>query len=494
LSEIQRDYLDKTETAAKNLLGIINDILDFSKIEAGKLLMERIDFRLEEVLDGVISLFTFKAGDKGLELVLSVDPGVRTALVGDPVRLSQVLNNLMGNAMKFTSEGGVELVVERVDEPAAGAQRLRFLVKDTGIGLSQEQIDNLFTAFNQADSSFTRRYGGTGLGLAISKRMVEMMDGKIWVEGELGKGSTFGFTALFGLGESPAVYLSPQESLKGVRALAADDYPAALSAMARNLENLGLEATSAGSGGEALALMRSAAEAGKPFKLAVVDRLSGELDAPALALAVKEMDEGERPTLILTAMEGDPVVGSAQELGFQAVVYKPVTPAGLMVALGEALRVSTPVKGRRRRAAPAGEAASVAHLKGSRILLAEDNEVNQLVACRLLKNAGLAVDVANNGREAVDMVQAKSYDLVLMDIQMPVMDGLAATKAIRSLPGQMELPIVAMTAHAMSGDREQSLAVGMNDHITKPINLAELFGALNRWIAKIDGAAGPSAG
>jgi signal transduction histidine kinase/CheY-like chemotaxis protein/ABC-type amino acid transport substrate-binding protein len=479
LNETQRDYLEKTAAAAKSLLGIINDILDFSKIEAGKLLMEKIDFLLDDVLDGVISLFTFKAGDKNLELVLSVEPNVQTKLVGDPLRLSQVLNNLMGNAMKFTDQGGVTLFVSQTALDIEGAPycELCFKVKDTGIGLSKEQIDNLFTAFNQADSSFTRRYGGTGLGLAISKSLVEMMDGRIWVEGEPGVGSTFSFTARLGLSARQRVYCVPVDFLQGRTILAVDDYPDALEVLDKNLTALGLSVVTATSGPEALKVIKEKSQSQNPLELAVIDTLEGEIDAYKLASEILSLPE-PRPILIRAAI-GQKLSGAGR--GFQAVISKPITVAALTTVLGDVLKVKT-TKGRRRRAASGHEEISVAHLKGSKILLAEDNEVNQLVASRILKNAGLEVDVAQNGEEAVEMVKNVQYDLVLMDIQMPVMDGLSATKAIRAMPGFENLPIVAMTAHAMSGDREQSLAVGMNDHVTKPINLPELFGALNHWI------------
>jgi CheY-like chemotaxis protein len=470
----------KTAAAAKSLLGIINDILDFSKIEAGKLLMERIEFRLEDVLEGAESLFTFKAREKGLELLLRVEPSVRTALVGDPLRLGQVLNNLLGNAVKFTEKGSVTLAVE-MEQASDEAARLLFKVKDTGIGLTPEQQKYLFTAFNQADSSFTRRYGGTGLGLAISKSMVEMMGGRVWAEGEQGKGSTFGFTAEFGLYDPSAVYLPPQDNLKGKTALCVDDYPEALEIMAGNLRSLGMEAVAVPSALEAVEKMRERAKSGDKFDFAVIDALSGEMDALALASLAKESLAPESlPLLILAAPEGHPSLAACKGLGFKASILKPATAAGLTAALEEASKGAKSFKGRLKAASV--DQLSIAHLKGAKILLAEDNEVNQLVASRFLNKAGLKVDLANNGKEAVERVMAKAYDLVLMDIQMPIMDGLSATKAIRGLPGQADLPIVAMTAHAMSGDREQSLAAGMNDHITKPINLGELFSALNRWI------------
>jgi CheY-like chemotaxis protein len=332
--------------AAQALLRIINDILDFSKIEAGKLEMEETDFHLADVITAAADLVGLPAKEKGLALNAGLAPGVPERLAGDPVRLGQILNNLASNAVKFTQKGSISIEAG-LEELEGDSALLYFKVKDTGIGLSKEQLAGLFTAFTQADTSTTRKYGGTGLGLTISKRLVEMMGGKIWCESELGQGSVFRFTARF--------------------------------------------------------------------------KLDHAAEAPSKGA------EGKR---------GDKTSGKEK--------LKPIL--------------------------------------GAKILLTEDNEVNQLVASRILNNAGFIVDIANNGLEAVEKVQAEKYDLVLMDIQMPEMDGLTASKTIRALPGFADLPIVAMTAHAMSGDRELSLAAGMNDHVSKPININELFNALAKWV------------
>ena len=342
LTEQQRDYVNRTETATQSLLRIINDILDFSKIEAGKLEMEEIAFDIGDVLNDMVELLAVKANEKGLEFSLSIDRDVPAKLLGDSVRLGQIINNLLSNALKFTSEGGVSLKV-LAKESSQESVLIQFEVRDTGIGLTEEQLKALFTPFTQADTSTTRKYGGTGLGLTISKRLAEIMGGEIWCESEYHKGSLFAFTARFKIDADAAAKSGPRVSKAGV----------------------------------------------------------GELIKP---------------------------------------------------------------------------------IQGARILLTEDNEVNQLVASRILSKAGFEIDIANNGLEAVELVQRHQYDLVLMDIQMPEMDGLTATRAIRALPGCGELPIVAMTAHAMSGDRELSLEAGMNDHVTKPINNVELFTALAKWI------------
>ncbi|MDR1109714.1 MAG: response regulator [Deltaproteobacteria bacterium] len=481
VSDVQRDYLEKTIDATTSLLGIINDILDFSKIEAGKISMEAIPFRLDRMLDKTINLFVFKAREKGIELIVYVDPKTPAFIIGDPLRLGQVINNLLGNAMKFTEKGSVRL---EIGTQAKNKDKitLRFRVIDTGIGLSEEQRGKLFSAFSQADSSFTRRYGGTGLGLSISKGLVELMNGQIWVMGELGRGCEFGFTAVFGW-DGDEVCGQEVAALRETRALAVDDYRPALDVLSRYLGELGLRVREAWSGEEALGLL--AGEDREEFDLAIIDSGGPGLDGLAVARAVAgEGFIGKRPKVILAVNgDGGEFQDGARLAGVDKVLPKPLTQRSLAEALAEVLGLQG-ARGATRAREKRGqeEMAQVAHLKGARILLAEDNEINQLVATRLLKNAGLEVDVAQNGQQALTMVQDGGYDLVLMDIQMPEMDGITAAKAIRELPGLEGLPIVAMTAHAMIGDREESLAAGMNDHITKPIDLRELFKALGRWI------------
>ncbi|MDR3154828.1 MAG: response regulator [Deltaproteobacteria bacterium] len=495
LTEVQRDYLEKTASAARSLLGIINDILDFTKIEAGKLSMERIGFQLEEVIDSSLNLVVVRANEKSLELLLSVSPDTPTSLEGDPLRLGQILNNLMSNAVKFTEKGRVTLSIEVLQE-SKGQSILKFSIQDTGIGLTEEQIRKLFTAFNQADTSVTRRFGGTGLGLAISRRLAEMMGGRIWCEGAPGKGSTFHFTAMFGVLDGKRRYATPQEDLRSLTALAVDDYEPALLVIREELRSLGLKGVlTAASGAEALEIIRAGLAAPPAVDVAILDWRMPGWDGIEAARRIREAVPAERcpAFLIATSHDRDEIAPRALEAGIRVVIPKPVVATSLASAIGEALgqKARRPRKARRPQVM---DAAKVAHLKGSLILLAEDNEVNQLVARKLLKNAGFEVDIANNGREAFEKVQAKDYALVLMDIQMPEMDGLTATRAIRALPGYESLPIVAMTAHAMSGDRDLSLAAGMNDHITKPINLDALFNALNKWIKAPGGGAGNGGG
>ncbi|MDR2338688.1 MAG: response regulator [Deltaproteobacteria bacterium] len=486
LQDTQRDYLEMIQAAAKSLLGIINDILDFSKIEAGKLTMENIEFQLEDVVDSAITLSTVRANEKNLELILEISPSVPTSLVGDPMRLGQVLNNLMSNAIKFTEKGRVTLKVTPLQETQEQAI-LKFSIQDTGIGLTEEQISKLFTAFNQADSSVTRRFGGTGLGLAISKRLVGMMGGDIWCEGKPGEGSTFSFTGIFGVHDSDKRYASQQEDFKSLTVIAVDDYQPALIVLAKELETLGLNVLSAESGPQAVSILKDRAEKGMPVDVAFLDWKMPVMDG----IETVERLKGELPpdkipiTIIITAHDRSEVSELAEKVGVKAILEKPPRISSLLNVLNDTLSQS-PKRLKKPKRKEDMDASSVAHLKGSRILLAEDNEVNQLVAKRLLKNAGFEVDIANNGKEAFEKVLGQNYDLVLMDIQMPEMDGLTSTKAIRALPGYEDLPIVAMTAHAMSGDREMSISAGMNDHITKPIILNDLFAALNKWIKKDD--------
>ncbi|MDR2388087.1 MAG: response regulator [Deltaproteobacteria bacterium] len=496
LSHTQKDYLEKIVGATSSLIGIINDILDFSKIEAGKINLEIIPFRLEEVLEKSLNLFVFGAKEKKIQLLFYLDPKTPTRLIGDPLRLSQVINNIIGNALKFTKSGHVKLEVREIKSQAGLALgqrshpdgpgqsgdlvKLEFKVLDTGIGINQEQKARLFKAFTQADSSFTRRYGGTGLGLSISRGLVEQMGGQIWAEGIPGQGSEFVFTAKFKL-ENRTPYVSYPKEFEGLKILAVDHYPPALEVLAKNLSHLGFSVSQASGAQEALDLIL--AQNKESFRAAIVDLDLPGLGGLGLAQEIKKI-EGLKTEVILTINDDlSKMTKENAELGLARVLTKPVTALDLMRALGGILGLEEmPTIRRSDRAERNKELAVIEKIKGAKILLAEDNELNQLVATKILNNAGFIVEVAANGREAVEKVQAKNYDLVLMDIQMPEMDGLTASETIRRLPGFEDLPIVAMTAHAMSGDKEASLAAGMNDHVTKPINVKELFKALSRWI------------
>ena len=482
MTDTQHEYLQKTESAAKTLLRIINDILDFSKIEAGKLEIEMEEFHLADLFQGVVDVVSPRANEKGIELLLQVPSDTPAGLIGDQVRLTQVLNNLANNAIKFTEKGQVTLKVETLEEEGDRVV-LRFLVEDTGIGLSKEQLEKLFSAFTQADVSTTRKYGGTGLGLVISKRLVEMMGGEIWCDSELNKGSIFGFTAAFKVHSTAKRYVPKRNDFRGLYALAVDDNSVALEILNDFLKTLGFSVVTASSGAEALVTVSEWKEQGRHFDLVFIDWKMPEMDGIEASNRINKLvDPNELPVIIMsTAYNRDEVLGLSQESGIHNVLTKPISPSTILNVLVETFGRGVEGKNSTK---PAPVENAMSHFKGSRILLAEDNEVNQLVASRILKNAGFIVEIANNGEEALSMVQANQYHLVLMDIQMPKMDGIEATRQIRALPEFKDLPIVAMTAHAMSGDREISLAAGMDDHINKPINLQELFSTVTKWLRK----------
>jgi signal transduction histidine kinase/DNA-binding response OmpR family regulator len=478
----QYEYVYRTQTAAKNLLRIINDILDFSKIEAGKMEMEHIEFRLDDLIAETMEMQSLKAAEKGLEFYLDTPEAMPQTVVGDPVRLAQVLNNLISNSLKFTSAGEIGVKVELIEE-ITQTVTLRFTVRDTGIGMTEEQRSHLFMPFSQADTSTTRKYGGTGLGLTISKRLVEMMSGQVWCETGPGAGSTFVFTARFGL-TAPWVRENREPPYKGRQALAVDDNPSALQILSRNLLALGFSVARAGSGETALARVAALSDKGAKLpELVVVDYQMTGLNGVETWESLKAAVPKAVALLTVAGLCPQELQGEARRAGFKAVMSKPLSVGSISATVAGLLdKTSPPQRVRRKSKADASEL--VAHLKGAPILLVEDNEVNQLVATSILKKAGLNVRVANNGREAVEMVQKDRYDLVLMDIQMPEMDGLEATKIIRGLDGFDDLPIVAMTAHAMTGDKEMSLKSGMNDHVNKPIDVQELFRTLAKWLPK----------
>jgi len=487
LTPRQLDYLDKIQTAGNSLLGIINDILDFSKIEAGKLKMEAVAFNLDEVLDNLANLITVKAHEKeGLEVLFSTGPGVPRALVGDPLRLGQVLINLANNAVKFTERGEIVVSSELV-QAGEKAVEVKFAVRDTGIGLTEEQRGRLFESFSQADTSTTRKFGGTGLGLAISKRLVEMMGGRIWVESVPGQGSTFFFTAVFGIGrEDTRTRHTPPPDLRGLRTLVVDDNSTSREILQGMLESFSFEVTLAASGEEGLAELEKSTS-GRGYDLVVMDWKMPGIDGIETARRIKNLPGLSRmPRIILvTAYGREEIMRQAEKMGLAGFLIKPVSPSVMFDTIMQAFGQDAP-RELRTDTEKRLEAAASERLAGANVLLVEDNEINQQVAMEILSGAGLKVTVANNGREALNLVGANAYDAVLMDVQMPVMDGHTATRKIRELearqPPAYRLPIIAMTAHAMSGDHEKSIAAGMNDHITKPIDPAQLFGTLAKWI------------
>jgi len=486
LDKKQRNYIEKVHRSGENLLGIINDILDFSKIEAGKLSMEIADFDLDNVMDNLANLIGFKAGEKGLELLFSVAPDVPHTLIGDSLRLGQILINLANNAVKFTDSGEIVVGIEKVADHDDGVE-LHFRVRDTGIGMTRQQCDKLFQSFSQADASTTRKYGGTGLGLAICKSLVEGMRGKIWVESEPGQGSTFHFHARFGVQVNPQITrMYRAEELMGLRVLVVDDNASAREILSNMARSFGLEAEVSAHGAEAIQLVVQADRTGRPFELVLIDWRMPEMDGIEVLRQLRNEELKQSPTFIMiTSYERDDAAVRAKDQGVvvQTVLTKPVNPSTLLEAIAEALGKGNKVHAG-RESHPDDFAEATAKLNGARVLMVEDNDMNQELAMELLTNAGIEVVVANHGQEALDILGADPrFDGILMDCQMPVMDGYEATREIRRNAAFKHLPIIAMTANAMAGDREKVLQAGMDDHIAKPLNLKEMYSTMARWIS-----------
>ncbi|MCF8210982.1 MAG: response regulator [Rhodoferax sp.] len=485
LDNKQRNYIEKVQRSSENLLGIINDILDFSKIEADKMVIELADFNLDDVMDNLADLVGMKAEDKGLELLYSAAPDVPTALIGDALRLGQVLINLGNNAVKFTENGEIVVGIDKVADHEDGVE-LHFWVRDSGIGMTAEQCSKLFQSFSQADASTTRKFGGTGLGLAISSKLVERMRGKMWVESTAGRGSTFHFHARFGVQANPqAMRMFKADELSGVRMLVVDDNASARTILSAMAETFGLQVDTAQDGIEALRLAATADQNAQPYDLVLMDWKMPLMDGLETVRRLRSQQLSRTPTVIMvTAYGRDEAMAGATEghIALDAVLTKPAAPSSLLEAIVEALgkgtKVSTFADARHDDYAEA-----TAKLKGARVLLVEDNEMNQELALELLADAGMAVVLAKNGQEALDILERDPhFDGVLMDCQMPVMDGYTATRKIRQNPAFKDLPIVAMTANAMAGDKEKVLEAGMWDHISKPINVATMFATLAQWI------------
>ena len=485
LDKKQRNYVEKIHRSGESLLGLINDILDFSKIEAGKMGMESVEFHLEDVMDNLANLVGQKVQDKGLELLFRMAPEVPNALLGDPLRLGQILINLGNNAVKFTDQGEVVVGVEKVADHADGVE-LHFWVRDTGIGMTAEQCHRMFQSFSQADASTTRKYGGTGLGLAISKNLVRLMGGNIWVESVQGQGSTFHFNARFGVQADPQVRrMLVADELRGLRMLVVDDNASAREILSDMARSFGLDVAVACDGQDALARIAQADQNAMPYQVLLLDWKMPVMDGLETLRALSNLPLQHIPSIImLTAHGREDAVAGAAALGIPlpSVLTKPANPSTLLEAIGEVLGKGYEVI--TRQEVRSDELAdTLGKLKGARVLLVEDNELNQELAVELLQTAGLTVVMANNGQEALDLLDADPcFDGVLMDCQMPVMDGYAATRAIRSKPAFQDLPIIAMTANAMAGDRELVLAAGMWDHIAKPLNVAAMFTTMAKWI------------
>ncbi len=491
LNPRQRDYVSKVHNAGASLLGIINGILDFSKIEAGKLQIENIEFDVDTILNNVATVVAQKVQEKNLEFLFNISPDVPSHLVGDSLRLAQVLTNLVNNAVKFTEKGDVELKVELVKKDADRV-KLLFSVRDTGIGMKKEQAMQLFQAFTQADSSTTRKYGGTGLGLSISKSLIELMGGEISVESDEGKGSTFSFTVWLGqsLRERQKWRLIPAE-LNGLRTLVVDDNQSAREILTGMLAKFPLEISSAASGMEAVAAVQAADE-GNPFKLILMDLSMPVMDGIEATRIIKEK-AGLRnvPAVVMvTAYGREELRDRADKAGVDGFLDKPVCPSMLTDTIMRLF--SSREDGTTKSAVPLPDDERKYNLQGAHVLLVEDNNINQQLAVELLEIVGVTADVADNGREAVDkLCKAKeppAYDMVLMDIQMPELDGYEATRIIRSDARFRTLPIIAMTAHVLMKDKQKILEVGMKDHITKPIDPDRMFRIMEKYYHKNKGA------
>ncbi len=477
LSAKQRDYVSKVHNAGTSLLGIINDILDFSKIEAGKLDIETTDFSLDEVIASVTTLTAQKAHDKGLEFLVEVAEGVPTALLGDPLRLSQIITNLVNNAVKFTEQGEIRVKAELL-ERTGDKIKLRFSVQDTGMGMNKAQAARLFQPFMQADTSTTRKHGGTGLGLTICRRLVEMMGGQIWLESEPGAGSTFLFTVWMGLGSSHGKSRMVPEGLRDLRVLVVDDNSAAREVLADALQGVAKRVDVVSSGAEAVAAVKQN-DAVDPYGVVFMDwRMPGMAGTQALRLIKQDPQLVHRPAVIMvTAFGRDEVREEAEKALVDGFLVKPVTRSMLVDSLVTLFAVAGD------RSGPVLTKADEhgGRIAGVRILLAEDNEINQQIAVELLEGAGAQVQVANNGQEAVEKVAEATYDVVLMDLQMPVMDGYQAIAKIRSDQRFDKVPIIAMTAHATVEERQRCLDAGMADHISKPIDPVTMFATIAKY-------------
>jgi two-component system sensor histidine kinase/response regulator len=487
LSEEQRRFAETVRSSGEALLDVINDILDFSKIEADRMELEDLDFDLRTMLEDAAELLALRAHEKSIEFIYRIDPEMHTFLRGDPGRLRQILLNLGGNAVKFTSRG--EVVIEVRSESETGDRlKARFEVKDTGIGIPQDKIGLLFSAFQQADASTTRRFGGTGLGLAISKRLAGLMGGEVGVESVEGRGSTFWFTADFGKRALPRERRdgTPRAEIRGVRILAVDDNATNRLVLAEQLASWGARHAEAVSAKEALDMLRAARAEGDPFLIVLTDMNMPEMDGETLGKTIKADPELRDTRLVMITSYGKR--GDAKRLeavGFSAYLTKPVKQSQLYDCLATVLGAADPSVKAPEIALVTRHTINELRRREVRILMAEDNATNRQVALKLLEKSGFRADAVADGRQAVEALQTGSYDIVLMDVQMPVMDGFEATRAIRSGETKVpnpRIPIIAMTAHAMKGDRERCLEAGMDDYISKPISPQALAEALEKWL------------
>ena len=484
LTAKQSDYLHKVHGSAKALLGIINDVLDFSKIEAGKMDVERVRFELEDVMGSLATVISTKAEEKGIEFLFETSLNVYPHLIGDPLRLGQVLINLAGNAVKFTDRGEV-LVLTEVEEETAEHVSLRFTVQDTGIGMTPEQTGKLFRAFTQADATTTRKFGGTGLGLSISKRLVDLMGGEIRVESKPGEGSKFTFTACFGKAEErrSGKRHPPNIDLRGMRVLVVDDNETCRHILESYLESFDFKVMLAANGPDALRVIEQADRDGTPCQFVVLDWKMPEIDGIEAARKIREMAGlSKKPKILLiSSFSQNDMLQHAEDSVVDGLLAKPFQQSELFDATMEIFGRGGDT-GKRSAVTVLYHPDLVAKISGAHLLLAEDNEINQQVARELLEKAGVTVVIVENGEEAIKRLWEEKFDGVLMDMQMPVMGGITATREIRKNPRLADLPIIAMTANVMAGDREQCLAAGMDDHITKPLDPNQMVSTLAKWI------------
>ena len=480
----QNDYLQKVHGSAKSLLGILNDILDVSKIEAGKMELDRIPFELDEVLDNLSTILGAKSQEKNVELLLETSSNVPFELIGDPLRLGQILINLVGNAVKFTTNGEV-LVRSELESEEADRVTLRFTVKDTGIGMTQSEIDKLFIPFTQADSSITRKFGGTGLGLTISKRLIEMMNGKISVESSPGLGSRFSFTADFiKANKKDSASQKEFDVPKGLRVIIVDADERSQSVLKSYLESFGFDVSIAGNEREAMRSLRIANKEDRPFRLAIIDLKLKDQDGAELARELRAMtDLSINPKILLVGRYGAKAVLSRDyDQIVDGILEKPILQGRLLHAIAKTFGLDGNSTGRYSSIGAQFNKAMISQVQGARLLLVEDNEINHQVAKELLESYGITVSIAEDGVEAIERINQEKFDGVLMDVQMPVMDGITATREIRKDPRFVNLPIIALTANVLVREQSEILAAGMNDHIGKPIDPDKLVATLARWI------------
>jgi signal transduction histidine kinase/DNA-binding response OmpR family regulator len=483
LTPRQRDYIYKIKGSSRHLLGIINDILDLSKIEAGKLSIEHTEFALDKVLENISDLIAEKTSSKRLELVFNIDKNVPSVLIGDSLRFGQVLVNYSNNAVKFTEKGEIVISIS-VKEETEKEVLIYCSVRDTGIGLTQQEMGRLFQNFSQADASITRKFGGTGLGLVIAKKLAELMGGEVGVGSELGKGSTFWFTARLGKGAIKERKLALVSDFQGKRVLVVDDNENARLVLEDMLNDMSFKVDQAESGEAAIAAADIADDQGRPYDIVFLDWLMPDMDGIETSIQLRKRAQSIIPHMIMvTAYGSEEIIKKAENAGISDVLIKPVTASILFDGV---VRVLGGIVESGRSADLTTDAFDqLASIKGARILLVEDNDLNQEVGLELLRDAGFNVDLAENGQIALDKIRTIDYNIVLMDIQMPVMDGLKATQEIRKDARFKDLPVVAMTANSLQRDRDRCIAVGMNDHIAKPIEPEDLWKALLKWVSPL---------